>query len=138
MVGKSINQLVEWDGIGVVLMAQVRLYIYIYGCVKVGGTPDHPKLDQFLVLSNEFMFFGIHFMNPPYGIDRNIVVEYRNNSLWPVWTAMTMWNFFGGETYEKMVLPVLSPDPNTNVAWKIVGGGTRARMIGWWTGGFGK
>jgi hypothetical protein len=90
--------------------------VYIYGCVKVGGTPDHPKLDQFLVLSNEFMFFGIHFMNPPYGIDRNIVVEYRNNSLWPVWTAMTMWNFFGGETYEKMVLPVLSPDPYTNVA----------------------
>ena len=22
-----------------------------------------------------------------------------------------------GETYEKMVLPVLSPDPNTNAAW---------------------
>ncbi len=24
-----------------------------------------------------------------------------------------------GETYEKMVLPVLSPDPNTDVTWSL-------------------
>ena len=32
-----------------------------------------------------------------------------------------MWSLRPGETYEKMVLPVLSPDPNTDETWRMLG-----------------
>ena len=60
-------------------------------------------------------------------IDNRWLAGYFPSTVWHLfeWLSkictLQMWSLRPGETYEKMVLPVLSPDPNTDETWRMLG-----------------